>query len=206
MKEEYRISGGSAGLMYGVALVFDGISLIPIVGSIVPVFGSLTFWLWFRMKGVDFNSSRKFVTSLSATLVEVVPVVNVIPAWTLATFLIVQEVRAEDFLKIQAMKKKRADNAKRRVQGEETTYTKATPVIYSAPQITGVVAQNVVSESNNEEVGEIEENRLQNRVPLQDVKVPETVRKIGRIDYQVNPHFGSISSQQERIKTQKNAT
>jgi len=101
--KQERISGIDGFFMLGVALLFDGFQFLLIIlvvgiflNPIVGIVAWLTFYLWFTMKGVSFSDTRKSITLLLAGIVEVMPGLDVLPAWTLSTFLIISLTRLED--------------------------------------------------------------------------------------------------------------
>lgn len=87
--------------MIAVALFFDGIQagsawiyLIPFVGFMlawvistgVSIFAFLTFFLWFHLAGLKFNS-KIAITTVGAFFIELIPGLSVLPAWTLSVIL-----------------------------------------------------------------------------------------------------------------------
>ncbi len=72
-------------LMIAVAFFFDTIQalLTPIIiGYFVPVVSYPTFWLWFKMKGLDFFSLKRAPTLGIGALVELIPGLDLLPAFT----------------------------------------------------------------------------------------------------------------------------
>lgn len=77
-------------LMIIVALVFDGIQLllqlIPILGQIlaflISVFAFLTFYLWFKLKGLHFSVTKRLVFFGGTAFEVALPILNAIPIWT----------------------------------------------------------------------------------------------------------------------------
>lgn len=91
---ERRISKTTFWLMVGVAIFFDLIQIILtllavgiVADSLITVVAGLTFFLWFKLKGVQFNNSKKILTAGGSFLVEAIPVLNVIPTWTISVIL-----------------------------------------------------------------------------------------------------------------------
>jgi hypothetical protein len=89
-KEKPLLSVKDFILMLVVALFFDGvlalIQLIVVVGSVaasvfnvVPV---MLFFIWFLLKGISFAKKKNSLSFFGATLIEFIPVVNALPAWT----------------------------------------------------------------------------------------------------------------------------
>ncbi|MEK7147955.1 MAG: hypothetical protein AAB758_01515 [Patescibacteria group bacterium] len=115
-KERERVTSTSAGLMIGTAIFYDALqailSLIPYVGwilsSCISIFAWLTFYVWTSIKGwnmadtVAFSSIMKKLTPTIAKwlapLIELIPIVNVVPAWTISVSLQLSFLKAEEVL------------------------------------------------------------------------------------------------------------
>lgn len=93
----------TAGAMIMVALFFDGIqfgadlmTFIPFVGFIlawvassgISLFAWLTFFLWLRLSGTKFDT-KIVATTVGAFFIELIPILNALPAWTLSIVLII---------------------------------------------------------------------------------------------------------------------
>ena len=84
-------------LMLGTALFFDLISLVPGLNIVVIVFASLTFALWFAIRGVSFTKNKKISRAgLVGIGIDVIPGASVLPAITYAVWRIVSVTRKED--------------------------------------------------------------------------------------------------------------
>lgn len=104
-----KIPSSTAILMIGLALFFDGLqfflNLIPFVGNalssifVVP-FAWLSFYVWFKIRGVDFVSPKRSLTLFGAGFLELIPILNVLPAWTLAVVALIITTRIKKGLKI----------------------------------------------------------------------------------------------------------
>ena len=112
-KKKHKISVITGGLMIGVAIFYDllqvGVNLlhgIPILGNIAALLGGflvtiwawLTFYLWFKLNGVGFLNPKRAFALNGGFLIELIPVVNALPAWTLAVSLLIATTRAEELL------------------------------------------------------------------------------------------------------------
>ncbi len=83
--EKPKLSEGTIILMFGTALLFDAmqfvVGLIPVVGQIVGFlitgFAWGTFALWFKMKNIPFKRNK-------TVIFELIPLLNMLPAWTIA--------------------------------------------------------------------------------------------------------------------------
>jgi len=79
------------------------LTFIPFVGpflaSAFGILGRLVFWVWFRVLGVGFaDKTNRLVINISMTVVEFLPLLNALPAWTIGTLAIIAQVKAEDAL------------------------------------------------------------------------------------------------------------
>jgi|APSaa5957512535_1039671.scaffolds.fasta_scaffold191832_2 hypothetical protein len=105
-EKRIRISNMLAVLMGGVAVGVDlvqGILTTGVIGiainSFISIFAWLMFWFWFKMHGVGFLDGKlvlKSVTMWGAGLIELVPLINNLPAWTVAIVIMLFIVKAED--------------------------------------------------------------------------------------------------------------
>ena len=107
-EKRIRIGGMQGMLMIGVALTIDGvqflINLIPIVGwimvSILSVGVVLMFYTWFKLNEVSFIRGKaallRVATISTATIAEIFPIFNSLPAWTAAVIVTLIIVKLED--------------------------------------------------------------------------------------------------------------
>lgn len=105
-----RIDPSTWQLMVAVALgldFFQGIvGMLPFVGQIlspiISLFIFLIFWIWLKLHGVTITDSIKRVAIMfGGFLVELIPILNILPSWTLAIFLTVLLVRNSDKRKLK---------------------------------------------------------------------------------------------------------
>lgn len=97
-----KISKITFACMIGAALFFDTVQFganlmhfIPVIGNIlaviissgVSIFAWLTFFLWFRLVGTKFDS-KIVATTVGTFFIELIPVLNALPAWTLSIVVI----------------------------------------------------------------------------------------------------------------------
>lgn len=102
-----RISNLVAGLMLGTALIFDGLqalltfTLIGSVASPLVTFAAVSvFALWFLIYGINYIGGRKagikLASTVGATVAELVPLINGLPAITLGVLGVIYASRKED--------------------------------------------------------------------------------------------------------------
>lgn len=76
-------------LMLLVAGVFDLMSLIPILNFAVWVFAWLTFWFWFKMKGISLITDKKrLLTVGGVSFIELIPALSALPSWIALVLII----------------------------------------------------------------------------------------------------------------------
>ncbi len=86
--------------MYGTALLFDAVqfivSFLPILGQIISIliniFAQMTFALWFKIRGVSYFEARRGIRTLLGFVVEIIPIIGMLPALTLQIFLMYQTI------------------------------------------------------------------------------------------------------------------
>ena len=91
--------------MLGTAIFFDTLQMFLnfiVIGIIVnPVLvtplASLTFYLWYKIKGVGLSdSAKRFAVFLTGFFIELIPILNILPGLILSTLVMITIVRAED--------------------------------------------------------------------------------------------------------------
>lgn len=100
---ERRISKPTAAIMVSTALFFDLIGLllnfIPFIGWIIIWILNVIIWLilffWFKIKGVKYSSKRALNLG-GGLLLEMIPILDALPAWTLAVILMIRSSWKED--------------------------------------------------------------------------------------------------------------
>ncbi|MDP6388187.1 MAG: hypothetical protein QGG63_02855 [Candidatus Pacebacteria bacterium] len=105
-EKRQRIGNMEGGLMIAAAGVIDGVqflfNLIVVIGwIIVPFIGIsawLMFYLWYKLKGINFldSGARLAITICTGALLEIIPVLNAFPAWTISVAIMFFIVRFED--------------------------------------------------------------------------------------------------------------
>lgn len=100
-------------MMVSVAALFDLVQFflnwIPFLGwiltSLLGVVAWLTFLLWFKMHGVDFVKPSRALTLGGGFLIELIPIVNDLPAWTVAVLILIASTRTKAHLGPQTSKR-----------------------------------------------------------------------------------------------------
>lgn len=109
-----RVSVLTALFMMIVALLFDMLQFfvsflhaLPVIGNaaaivftwFLGVIATISFALWFTLLGVSYfgkNSTKKLTVVIGATVAEMVPIINALPAITLGVAAIILIARSED--------------------------------------------------------------------------------------------------------------
>lgn len=102
--DERKIDNTTFVLMLCVAVCIDSVqfalNFLLIIGWIIiwmmNVLAWLTFYLWFKIKGVNFSNPKRGLSLFGGFLIELIPVINALPAWTMAVVLIAGSSRAEE--------------------------------------------------------------------------------------------------------------
>ena len=96
-----RIDNVTAGLMITVAVIFDILSLIPLLNILVDIIAWLIFGLWFTLRGISFLNPRRFATFAVSFIVGLIPILSILPELTLAIIATILMVKSEDRLGIK---------------------------------------------------------------------------------------------------------
>ena len=74
---------------------------VPVVGTAIALLGAwfltfgawLGFYIYFKIKGVSFSTAKRILSFNGGALVESIPLLNALPAWTLAVTIVVLSTR-----------------------------------------------------------------------------------------------------------------
>lgn len=105
----YRISAFESGLMIAVAVIYDLIQIaltwllgwlgIGFIGSwLMTLWAGMTFGLWFTLKGASIISGKRAASLGIGAIIEVIPLLNALPGWTVSVIISLSVTRAEDIL------------------------------------------------------------------------------------------------------------
>ena len=101
-------------LMIGTALFFDALQIVLdflLMGWLVTIFASMTFWLWFRFNGISFMRPKRIAGSLVTIIIDAIPVLGWF-AWTvsISTFVLSKKIQSvvpgADITKLDIINKK----------------------------------------------------------------------------------------------------
>lgn len=117
--KEGHIPNVVAILIISVAVFIDlsqaGINLlhfIPVAGNafamvanwIISAITFFMFWFWFLLYGVHFNSAKRILSMGGGFLMELIPIVDTLPAWTAAVVLVIITARMPKIVEIASGK------------------------------------------------------------------------------------------------------
>lgn len=101
-KSNGDVSKTTATLMIVVALLVDAIQAlldILVIGFVlnwlIDAAAGFGFYLWFKLHGVHFNSSKRIASFWGGLIIELIPIVNMLPGWTLAVVLVISTTKIE---------------------------------------------------------------------------------------------------------------
>ena len=112
-KKEKGLKSHTVVFMIVVAIFFDALQIILdflLMGWIVTIFASMTFWLWFKLNGISFMRPKRLAGSLGVILIDIIPVLGWF-AWTVSISVFalgkkIQEVvPGADITKLDIMKR-----------------------------------------------------------------------------------------------------
>lgn len=112
-KKKRRIGNIQAFMMIFIAVLADFIQMItkllhaiPVVGNAaalfigwgITLFLTIIFFSWFLVIGVNYfdKAARKIILYFGSVIIELIPLVNAIPAWTFMVVTMIMVVRLED--------------------------------------------------------------------------------------------------------------
>ena len=100
--EKKGLSSSTIGLMAGVAIFLDTLKALLdfiFMGWLVTIFYYMTFWLWFKMKGLNFFTLKRAPTQVIGFLIEMIPGINILPAFTFTVVKIALDNKFKETIK-----------------------------------------------------------------------------------------------------------
>lgn len=88
-----------------------------VLNGVVSLFAWLSYYLWYKVLDIGFLDVgvRKILTFMGGGLLEMIPIVNTLPSWTISVILIIFIVAREDALYNKERKHKLAEAQQRLV-------------------------------------------------------------------------------------------
>jgi len=100
---EYRVSEVMKIFLVSFAIAMDAIQVLlnlfaigVIINRVLGIFIWLIFMTWFLLLGGTFFKTKSFSILLGSSLIEMIPVLDLIPGWTVSTLYIIKVMREED--------------------------------------------------------------------------------------------------------------
>lgn len=85
-EEKKGLDNTTIALMISVALFYDALQWLLgwiFMGWLASIFAGLTFYTWFKIRGMSFVKPKRFLTFGGSFLIELIPVVgDILPTWT----------------------------------------------------------------------------------------------------------------------------
>ena len=100
-KKEEGLKNTTIALMVGTALFFDMLQWLlafVFMDWLVGFFAFLTFLLWFKIHGMKFMTPKRIATMGGAFIIEIVPILSALPAWTGAVVILILDYKAKKLL------------------------------------------------------------------------------------------------------------
>lgn len=182
MQRKERISPGRDFLMKLVAAGFDVIgalaNLTGIGGTVVGIFGDLTFILWYLIIGEGLLRPRSLRRAGISFIIELIPLVNVLPGYSLFVWRQNRAIRKEDdeFNKINEAKIKEEEN-RRKITAEEAERARQARLMKEGGEVRRKVS---IDEGGNpiwQEVNSSEED-LNNEKKTKDEEISAEIEEI----------------------------
>ncbi|MHB1316603.1 MAG: hypothetical protein ACYCZW_01965 [Minisyncoccota bacterium] len=86
----------TAGFFDALQAILTLVGIGVIASPIITVFAGLTFWFWFRTYGVSFMSWKRILALAGGGVVEMIPVVNILPFWTGYVWYIIETTKISE--------------------------------------------------------------------------------------------------------------
>lgn len=100
-------------LMLLVASFFDLVSLIPLMNWVVWPIAWMTFFIWFKIKNISFTANwKKLLTVFGVSLIEIIPILSIIPSWIALVIITIVLDKAEKNLGVKISSPSVKENSK----------------------------------------------------------------------------------------------
>jgi hypothetical protein len=94
----YDLLQAGVNLLQGINMVLPGVGvfLVYLLGIPLTIWAWLTFYVWFKVRGVSFMQPKRFAVVGICGLADTI--VSALPAWIAAVVLLILTTRAEELL------------------------------------------------------------------------------------------------------------
>lgn len=99
--KEKGLKNWEVALMIATALFFDALNALLnliFMGWVVSIFAFLTFYVWFKIKGIHFMTPKRFTAMWGGFIFELIPALSVLPGWTVAVAFLALEKKVVEKL------------------------------------------------------------------------------------------------------------
>ena len=99
--KEKELKNHTIALMVGTAIFIDVLQWLfafIFMDWLVGFYGFLTFYVWFKIHGIKFTKPKRALTMTGAGLIEFIPFLAALPAWTGAVLLIALDTKVKKVL------------------------------------------------------------------------------------------------------------
>jgi hypothetical protein len=106
--ESKELKNHTIALMIGTALFLDftqWLLAFIFMDWLVGFFAFLTFFVWFKIYGMKFMTPKRIATMGGAFVIEIVPILGALPAWTGAVVILILDHKAKRALGTSAAPK-----------------------------------------------------------------------------------------------------
>lgn len=102
-EEQKGLNNTTIALMISVAVFYDVLQLLftfIFMGWLVGIFAGLTFYVWFKVRGLSFMQPKRFMTFGGASFIEMFPLLplSALPAWTAAIVFLALDSKIKKML------------------------------------------------------------------------------------------------------------
>ncbi len=103
-EKKERIPLWMAGCLVAVAVLIDLIQAITtafaigaFLSPLISVAASMLYWIWYKMLGISFvGNPKQLATFTTECFLEIVPVADALPMWSIGTIITIIITRSED--------------------------------------------------------------------------------------------------------------
>lgn len=100
------LKNSTIALMVSVALFIDGLQIFfegtIVLPSLIDIFAFLTFYVWFKIHGMQFLTPKRMTYMTGGFILELIPVLNALPALTLTVILLILNFEVKNVLPEEA--------------------------------------------------------------------------------------------------------
>lgn len=89
--KEKELKNHTIAFMIGVALFYDVLQWLlafVFMDWLVGFFAFLTFYVWFKTRGLNFTTPKRVLTLGGSFMIEIIPFLSTLPAWTAAVTIL----------------------------------------------------------------------------------------------------------------------